>query len=590
MTGARLLDHRDRSPLVAMRESLSSAPPRTFLWILVILLSSTLFHRVQHLPLRDYRETRIAEMAREAMEGNWVIPHLNGTPSLNKPPLAPWMVAGSFRSLGVGQWQARLPVLLAALWTAVLVGWLTRRIFGRGRGLLGAVLFLGAPGIQYYGRMLTNDVFAMAWMVTAMAAFLNGYLGGRTGWYRLGFVACGLGVMSRGLVAIAYPVGALVLFALMVDRRILKEVPWMTGVVLFLLVTAPWFVAVELELPGFLHHHLVKQQMERVIAQGGHPFAAVPRWQLLLSFLGLLGPVSLLLPWTIGAVRGQRDTHRLLWVFALMVLGSVLLSGGRNHPYTLPAIPVMVCVAAGWLGAIFEHSPRFSKGGPALLMGLMGATILGSLPWMGRILSGVSPYLREQGTVITVQICLGIVALFSVTSGWFIWRGKGGYAAFFLAALMVPGALMMSHIQERLSPWESRAYLGQMVARETPPQWPLIVADPSDRQFEGTGGWGFYARRRVLMVDFEGNRPLYSQTVGRPEWIIPADELLDMIIAGKPLVLAATSDGLKGLAMATLPPPSAHDGKFSLWILRSVSKQEGDPPPGPSSTMGPPSP
>lgn len=569
-----------------MRESLSSAPPRTFLWILVILLSSTLFHRVQHLPLRDYRETRIAEMALEAVEGNWLIPHLNGTPSLNKPPLAPWMVAGSFKCLGVGQWQARIPVLLAALWTALVVGWLTRRVFGKGKGLLGAVLFLGAPGIQYYGRMLMNDVLAMAWMVTALAAFLNGYLGGRSGWYRLGFLACGLGVMSRGLVAVAYPVGALLLFALLVDRRILKDVPWVTGVLIFLLVTAPWFIVVEVEQPGFLHHHFFRQQLERVAGQGWHPFVAIPRWQLLLSFLGLLGPVSLLLPWTIGAVRGQRDTHRLLWVFALLVLGSVLLSAGRNHPYTLPAIPVMVCVAAGWLGAIFEHSPRFSRGGPALLIGLVGAAIFGSLPWMGRILEGVSPYLREPGTEITVQICLGIVALFSVTSGWFIWRGKGTYAAFFLAALMVPGALMLSHIQERISPSESRAYLGQMVARETPSHWPLIIADPSDRQFEGTGGWGFYARRRVLMVEFERKRPLYSQTVSRPEWIIPSDELLDMIIAGEPLVLAATQRGLKGLAIDTLPPPAAHDGKFSLWILQSASKQEGDPLQGPASTMG----
>lgn len=556
----------------------------------MILLASTLFHRVQHLPLRDYRETRVAEIALEALEGNWIVPHLNGTPFLNKPPLAPWLVAACFESLGVGQWQARLPVLVATLWTAVVVGWLTRSLFGKGKGLLGALLFLGAPGIQYYGRMLMSDVFAMAWMVTAIAAFLNGYLKGRRGWYTLGFVACGLGVMSRGLLAVAYPVGALVLFALMVDRRILKEVPWIAGIFLFLLVTAPWFIVMEVEQPGFLYHHVVTQQMERVVAPSGHPFVAIPRRQLLLSFLGLLGPTSLLLPWSIGAVRGYREAHRLLWIFALLVLATVLVSAGRNHPYTLPAIPVMVCVAAGWLGAIFEHSPRFSKGVPALLLGLMGASILGAIPWMGRILAEVSPYLREPGTQITVQICLGLVALFSVTGGWFIWRGRGTYAAFFLAALMVPGALMLSHIQERISPSESRAYLGRMVARETPPYWPLVVADPSDRQFEGTGGWGFYARRRVFMVDFEPKSPVYSQTVSRPPWIIPAEALLDMIIAGKPMVLAATPEGVKGLGIATIPPPVAHDGKFSLWILRSVAKQEGDPPQGPASTMGHPSP
>jgi hypothetical protein len=573
-----------------MRESLASAPPRTFFWILVILLASTLFHRVHYLPLRDYRETRIAQMAREAQEGHWLIPHLNGTPYLNKPPLAPWMVAASFKCLGVGQWQARLPVILATLWSAIVVGWLTRRIFGKGKGLLGATLFLGAPGIQYYGRMLMSDVLAMAWMVTALAAFLNGYLGGGRRWYSLGFAACGLGVMSKGLTALVYPVGALILFALMVDRRVLKDVPWLTGGLIFLILTAPWFILVEVEQPGFLHHHLVRQQLERVVAHGGYPFVALPRWQLLLSFLGLLGPVALLIPWTVGAVRGHGAAHRIAWIFGLVVLVSVLLSAGRNHPYTVPAIPAMICVVAGWLGALSRDFPGFARAGPALLVSLTGAAILGCLPWIGKILEGISPLLLEPGTRITVQICLGIVGLFSVTGAWFIWRGKGSYAAFFLAAVMVPGALMLSNVQERISPLESRAYLGQLVARETPAHWPLIVADPSDRQFEGTGGWGFYARRRVLMVEFESGPAPHIQTVSKPDWIISADELLDEIIAGRPMALAATREAVEMLDLRSLPPPAAHDNKFTLWILRSVARQEGGPPPGPGSTTGPPSP
>ncbi len=564
---------------------------RAFPWLLALLLAISLVHDLQSPPLQDYRETRYAEQGREILEGrDWLIPTLNGTPFLNKPPLLTWLVAASFESFGIGETQARVPAVLATLWTAAIVGWMTRRIFGRGKGLLGAVLFLGAPATQYYGRVLMSDVLAVAFVVSAVAAFLKGYLEDKANWYRLGFAACGLAVLSRGPVGLLYPLGSLLLFGLLTDRRGMRGLPWFTGALLFLVVTAPWFAWVELEHPGFLRHHFILQQVERIVSGGSQPFVALPRWQILLGFAGLLGPMALLLPWSIGGVRGEKATHRLLWILAFLVLGSVLVSSGRNHTYTLPAIPPLACLAAGWLGGLTPHSPSLMRRAPALLIALFGAAVLGSLAWAGEILGNVSPLLAESGTTRIAQESLVVVGFLALLGGLFLMRGLTVGACLALGAIMLPGSWMLLHLEERLAPLESRASVARWVARETPSQWPLVVADPRDRQFEGTGGWGFYARRKVLMVSFEPQGRHVGQAMSRPDWVIPVDGLMDMVISGRPLVLAATQEALSRLSLGTLPHPEAKDARFSVWVLRPLATPEGDPPPGPASRKEPVSP
>jgi 4-amino-4-deoxy-L-arabinose transferase-like glycosyltransferase len=550
----------------------------------LFLLAMSLVYGAQDLPLRDYRESRFAELGRQVLDGpDWLVPQLNGSPYLNKPPLLPWFVAASFKILGRNEGAARVPVVVATLLTAAMVGWITARIFGKGHGVLGAVLFLGSPGVQYYGRMLGSDVLAMLWMICALAAFIQGHLRGGKGWYLMGFAACGLAVLSKGLLGLLYPVGSLALFLLLTDRGAWRNVPWVTGLAVFLAVTAPWFVAGELNYPGLLRHNVLDQQMERVVSQAGHPFVAVPRWEILLSFLGFLGPLVLLLPWSVGAFRGNVRVHRLLWLFGLLVVGSVVLSSGRNHPYTIPAVAALVPLAAGWLAKMDGSSSSLGRWLPACTLLILCFSLVGCLPWVGTILRHLSPFLAEPGTVIRVQVCLGMVALSLLAGGFFLARGRGRVAAVGLAAIMLPAGWMLALLQGLMVPVESRAYLSQWVAREIPRDWPIVLADPGDRQFEGTGGWGFYAGRTVMMVDFDPRERFQGHTSSRPDWIIDADGLMDMVISGRPLVLAATPQGLSRLSLGDLPPPRVQDAHFRLWVLHE-SGVESEPPTTPDQT------
>ncbi|GIX49407.1 MAG: hypothetical protein KatS3mg131_3618 [Candidatus Tectimicrobiota bacterium] len=547
---------------------------RGVFWLLSAALATMLLYRSHSLPLRDFRETRFAEIAREMLtRGDWVVPHLNGTPYFNKPPLVPWLVALSFSLFGIGEGPARLVSALAVLWTALLVGWLTARLFGHGKGPLGAALFLGTPAAQYYGRMLMTDTVVMACITTAVVAFLEGARRRQPWGYRVGWLACGLGVLAKGVIGVVYPLAALGLFLWRSERGAWRAVPWRSGVLLFSLVTLPWFLLLEARSPGFLYHSFVHQQAVRALSAEPYAFVALPRWQIVLSFLGLLGPAAFVLPWTVPALRQPGHPSRLLWFLALVVVGSVLLAAGRNHPYTLPALPPLVVVAAGWLSAPPEAVPAWQRRLSACGLALLGAALLFCLPWLGRLLPRLSPWLDDAPTHHVMAACLAVIAVLLLASSGLLWQRRAVAAAAVVAALMLPGAVMLVQVQQRLAPVESRASLARVLAREVPPAWPVVVADPRDRQFEGTGGWGFYARRTVHMVAFAPPRAGALQGGRRPAWLIEVAEVAAWQAAGRPFALLATDEALRHLPLGPLPPPRAQDGKFGLWLLAAPQRQ-----------------
>ena len=77
---------------------------------LVVVVSASLFGGLGLWPLIEPDEGRNAETAREMLaSGDWLVPHFNGLPFLDKPVFLFWMIAGAFRVFGVNEGAARLP-------------------------------------------------------------------------------------------------------------------------------------------------------------------------------------------------------------------------------------------------------------------------------------------------------------------------------------------------------------------------------------------------------------------------------------------------------------------------------------------------
>jgi hypothetical protein len=256
----------------------------------------------------------------------------------------------------------------------------------------------------------------------------------------------------------------------------------------------------------------------------------------------------------------------MLWLLSLLVIASVMISTGRNHPYTFPALPPLAAIVAGWLGARTDGPLPSRSRIPAVLVGLLGIAVLGTIPWLDGILGKISPLLEYSEMRTTVKISMALVAASIVVGSLLLWRNKGVEACVALALVMLPGAYMLIHVQKQMAPVKSRASLANIVAREIPPTWPVVIANPRDHLFEGVGGWGFYAHRQVRMVAFEPPVGPF-QGVSRPEWIIDMKDLIDLWKSEANIVLAATPEALTKLPFGTLPPPRARDEEFGLWIV-----------------------
>lgn len=363
------------------------------LWALLMLLA--LFR-----PLAVPDEGRYAEVGRWMLQsGDWLIPRLNGIPFFHKPPLLYWLEGGLLGLLGVQVWVVRL---VPALHAGLMLGMLylaARRLVGEGPARRAALVLGSSLAFLIGGQYVNHDTMVAAWIGVAIWSFALAFLhpgGVHAGWARLGFVACGLGVLSKGLIGLALP-GLVLLVWLLATRQFAKvwRLPWFSGLPLFLLIAVPWFVLAEARYPGMLDYLFGQQQVTRFTASTFNNVR--PWWFYLLAIAVLLFPWSLswpMLGWVRWRTRGPaavpaasadaaalaRPVWLLCWVWLVCILGFFSIPSSKLVGYALPVMPPLALLTAlGW-ERLRDAWPRgaWAYGG---LLGLGCAAAVGVNVW-----------------------------------------------------------------------------------------------------------------------------------------------------------------------------------------------------------------
>ncbi|OPY64980.1 MAG: Undecaprenyl phosphate-alpha-4-amino-4-deoxy-L-arabinose arabinosyl transferase [Syntrophorhabdus sp. PtaU1.Bin050] len=214
-------------------------------------------------------EPRVAEIGREmALTGNWAVPMLNQRPFLEEPPLYYGALALTFKAFGEASDKvARIPSALFAFATVLALFFLTNSIFGPRVALLSGII-LATTG-EYYrvAHWVIVDNALTFFVVSAMALFITGYLSENNRrkllCYILVYVAATLAFYSKGFIGIVIPgLGILAFLALERNfKEILRMRLWL-GVLIFLVMTLPWFMALWQQAGTehlnvfFVHNHL----------------------------------------------------------------------------------------------------------------------------------------------------------------------------------------------------------------------------------------------------------------------------------------------------------------------------------------------
>ncbi len=327
-------------------------------WLLGILLGLRLVG-MAIMPMTGTSEPRYAEMARlMAVTGDWITPWFTPEqPFWGKPPFSFWTEALAFKLLGITEFAVRLPSWLATLGSMGLVFVYARAYFGE-RVATWSLLIYASCALVFIasGAVLTDPFLALA-TTWAMVAWAMAAKSPSWPWRYGFFVALALGLLAKGPligVLVAGPLLPLLVFYPSL-RCSVKKMPWVTGLALTLLLSAPWYALAELKTPGFLNYFLVGEHFLRFIEPGwagdlygvAHKRVKGAIWidVLTASFpWGLLALAMLLRQLIKPAQRAALWKKRLdpdlayLLAWALFTPVFFSLSGNILWTYVLPAL------------------------------------------------------------------------------------------------------------------------------------------------------------------------------------------------------------------------------------------------------------
>lgn len=349
-----------------MSETRKSWLSIALLWLFLLVLAAS-----RPLTLPD--EGRYAEIGRwMLLSGDWLTPRLNGLPFFHKPPLLHWLQAITLQGFGETPWSARLVPAAHAGLMLVAMYLAARRMADEATARRAVWMLGGSLTFLYGGQFVNHDMMVATWIGVAIWCFAAAIVseGATRQWLALaGFAACAMGVLSKGLIGLVLP--GLVLFVWLFVARLWRHVPrlpWLSGILLLLVLALPWFVLVERVHPGVFDYLIIGQHFRRYT---GDTFNNQwPVWSYLAVMLVLLFPWAfLVLADALQALWRRRVPVRrapspwpaLLWVWLIAITVFFTIPKSKLVGYILPVMPPLALLAALFWQSRWGRSARASK-------------------------------------------------------------------------------------------------------------------------------------------------------------------------------------------------------------------------------------
>ncbi|MBL7178829.1 MAG: phospholipid carrier-dependent glycosyltransferase [Pseudomonadota bacterium] len=330
-------------------------------------------------------ESRYAEIPREMIaSGDWTVPRLNGLKYFEKPVLGYWLNAASIKLFGENAFAVRLPSAIATGFTALMILLLMRRFAeGSSTGIIAAAVFLTCFEVYGVGTFSVLDSILSMFLTGAMASFFfacqtEPFTKKKQGFLFLFGLFCGLAFLTKGFLAFAVPVLAIIPFLIWENRwKELIIILWLP-LVAAVLIALPWAVMIHLKEPDYWNFFFWNEHVRRFMSKSAQHYASF--WYYLL----LLPAASL--PWTFlwpAVISGLKKTgiktsivrYAVCWFFFPFLFFSV--SNGKLLTYILPCfVPLAMLISIG-LNRYFavKNKKAFNVGAKTLAMITAGIAI-----------------------------------------------------------------------------------------------------------------------------------------------------------------------------------------------------------------------
>jgi 4-amino-4-deoxy-L-arabinose transferase-like glycosyltransferase len=529
--------------------------------LIVVLIAAAIYLGCIFSPpgLMDDVDAVQAQIARNMLEsGDWVTARLNGVAYLEKSPLIYWLMAASFAVFGVHDWAARIPLALCV----ILLCWLTARFarwaFGPLEGLYAGLALASCIGLWLFTRIQIPDAMLTTAITFAMWSFLRTMEteDRRHAWAM--WASMSLGLLLKGLIAMLFPIGAIVLWLTFTRRwRAWRTLRPFSGVLIVQLIAGPWHLLATLQNPpyldftmksepgqyhGFFWFYFLNEHVFRFLnMRWPRDYNTVRRHLFWLFHLLWLFPWSVFLPalarlkYTPEDRAGAARLLALCWTAFLLIFFTFSTT---QEYYSMPCYPALALLlgAALHAGGRWIQWGRAAAGIIAAIAGMAVVTILflvRSTPAPGDISRALTQnpdaYTLSLGhmgdltlaSFAYLRLPLMIAGLAFALGAWAAFRFQGARLALGLAAMMT----IFFHAA-RLALITFDPYLGSRALadayRESPPG--RLIAD---NQYYTFSSVFFYANPpRALLLNGRVNNLEYgSYAPGAPDVFIDDERL-----------------------------------------------------------------
>ncbi|MDR1515194.1 MAG: glycosyltransferase family 39 protein [Synergistaceae bacterium] len=516
-------------------------------WILIAFLLLIYVTPLGTHGLFEPDEGRYAEIPREMVEsGDYITPTLNYVKYFEKPVLTYWMSAASFKILGESEFAARLPSALCALLGIAVVWGLATRIFGRGTGVLSAIT-LGSSLLYFaIGTITLTDMPVSTFITAAMAAFYVGAVSGNKRWYSLFYAAMALAVLTKGLIGVVLPAGIIFWYVVFTKKwRLIPNVLYVPGILIFFVISVPWFYLVCRENPDFFRFFFIQEHFQR------YTTTMHGRYEPFWFFLPLI-PAAVM-PWTGflpslfakgGVLRSpgspeEKDAGIFLLVWFGVILLFFSMSGSKLIPYIVPCVPPIAILLAASIRRMIERG-RFFGGALVCCLAVQGLFVAALF-----IFAMSGKYIdRPAALSIAALLSSGLFAgAFFALIRWVKRRDlSGAVSALCFGALVFTLCLQSLYIP--LEKTRSAFRVAQSLISNKMPDERIAVYG------EILQGVPFYAKERVALVDALGELEYGASQVKeseRSEWFLRKREFLRRWDSGSPFAVIIEKERLGDL-------------------------------------------
>ena len=488
---------------------------RSWSTLLCLVCLIVLFHGLGSAALFEPDEGRNAEKAREILLlGDWVTPHQNFLPTLDKPIFFYWLVALCFKIFGLAEWSARLPSVLSAIGCLFLVHRFARIQWGMWEALWSCLVLVTSVEFLVLSRIVIFDMTLTLFIAWALMSFYAAQKAESSPsrnlhWISM-YAAMGAATLVKGLLGVIIP-GMVIFFYLLLSRKwlLLARMKLAQGVVIYLAIVAPWYAWVEARNPGYLRYFLWDEHFARFLTSN---FGRTRDWYYFFAVAGVgFLPWSLILPVTIRSfwkrLADEANLFLALWIVVPLFFFSA--SQSKLPHYILPIFPALALLTGRALGMEGHDSAQTAWGRFFLLLIFPAVFVLYLLigaGWPELLPVEIRPGVIRKVAVIGVYAAalLLIFAVFAFGQSKHLWKDRG--AAFLCTAVSLALFFVL---------------LTQIIAATSfhRTAWPLAqelekVIDPADRI--------------VFYNTYSEGLPFYLG-IDKPIWLVQAAEKAAMM-------------------------------------------------------------